>query len=123
MNTITTHKPSVWHLIPVALVLVVAFGLRMNGLDRMQTMLSTDEAYDGGFGLSLLAEPRLIPFFDTHLGEESGFMYVLAASLLLGVRPFSVHFAAAIIGFLTVAAVYRLARQLFDRTVSLFATA
>src|SRR5262245_49810655 len=98
MNTITINKPSIWRLVPVVLILALAFGLRMNGLARMDTMLSTDEAYDSGFGLSLLHEPRLVPFFDYHLGEESGFMYVLAASLLLGVRPFSVHFGSAVLG-------------------------
>ncbi len=87
----------------------------------MATMLSTDEAYDSDFGLSLLAQPRLVPFFDYHLGEESGFMYILAGSLLLGARPFSVHFASVAVGLLTVAAVYRLARQLFDLRVGLYA--
>ncbi len=83
-----------------------------------------DEAYNGWDALQLMETGRLTPFLPDNNGRESGWHYWLMPFLAaFGARPFALHFAAGVTGILTVAAVYRLGRELVDRRVGLWAAA
>jgi 4-amino-4-deoxy-L-arabinose transferase-like glycosyltransferase len=96
-------------------ILLVAALMRWTALAQMRQMLDYDEAYYGFDALSLLYAPRLTSFFATNFGRESAWMYILAPFLAwFGANPFAMHLAAAFIGVLTVAATYRLAREVLN---------
>jgi len=74
--------------------------------------------------VDLIADPRFVTFFPENNGRESGWMYVLAGWIsLLGRDIASLRLLAAFVGLLTLAAVYRLGRELFDRWAGLGALA
>ena len=103
-------------------ILMGAFVLRVYALSRMANLLNYDEAYYASDALSLMAEPRLVPYFDSNDGHESGYMYLLAGWMsVAGVNPFAARVLSALIGTLAVAAIYRLGSQLFGRLTGLYA--
>lgn len=80
------------------------------------TMLHYDEAYNAVDALHLLADFRLTPFLPGNFGRESGWVYWLMPFLAtLGRGLVAIRFAATVTGILTLAAVYRLGYELFDR--------
>src|SRR5215207_10637560 len=108
----------------LVVVLLIGFALRLRGLGAMTGMVHYDEAYYGVDALSLLAQPRLTPFFPDNFGRESLWMYLLAPSLaVFGAGSFGLRIVAIFIGTLTLAAVYRLARELLGRRAALPAMA
>ncbi|MCA9904009.1 MAG: glycosyltransferase family 39 protein, partial [Anaerolineae bacterium] len=87
-------------------------------------MVHYDEAYYGVDALSLVTQPRLTPFFPENFGRESLWMYLLAPSLaIFGGSAFALRIAAFFTGVLTVAAVFRLGRELFGARVGVWAAA
>lgn len=94
-------------------ILLLGTALRLRGLGAMNSMAHYDEAYYAVDALSLLKEPRLTPFFPDNFGRESLWMYLLAPSLaVFGAGSFGMRIVAVFTGVLTLAAVYRLAREL-----------
>jgi hypothetical protein len=107
--------------VPPVLILLLASFLRWHGLAAMESMLMYDEAYNLWDALLLIESPRLTPFIPHNFGRESGWHYFLIPFLLtLGVRPLVAHFAASLVGILTVAAVYRLGKELFNRETAVW---
>ena len=105
-------------------ILVVAAFLRAHDLALMLDMTHYDEAYYGVDALSLLAQPRLTPFFPENFGRESLFMYVLTPMLgVFGGGALALRLTAFFISLLTVAAVYRLGRELVGRGAGVWAAA
>ncbi len=105
-------------------ILLIGAALRLNGLHAMLGMVHYDEAYYGDDALSLIAEPRLTPFFPDNFGRESLWMYILAPSLaVFGAGAFALRVVAIFTGVLTLAAVYRLARELIGRRAALWSMA
>jgi 4-amino-4-deoxy-L-arabinose transferase-like glycosyltransferase len=103
-------------------VLLLAALLRVQGFAAMQDMTHYDEAYYGVDALSLLQAPRLTPFFPENFGRESLFMYWLAPALaIFGGGAFALRLTALLTGILTIAAVYRLGRELWGREVGVWA--
>jgi hypothetical protein len=87
-------------------------------------MLSYDEAWYGLNALELTRHFRLTPFFTDNYGRESGWMYWLAPYLLaFGVQPFALRLAAAFTGLLTLAAAYRVGREMADVQTGLWSMA
>ncbi len=110
-----------WALIAI---LLLAAALRAQDLHRMFDMAHYDEAYYGVDALSLVAQPRLAPFFPENFGRESLWMYLLAPSLaIFGGSAFALRIPAFFVGVLTVAAVYRLGRELFGARVGVWSAA
>ena len=90
----------------------------------MVDMLSDDEGYYAADAVTLIEAPRFVPFFPDNNGREGGWMIVLAAFMVgLGPTPFAARVAAGFVGVLTVAATYRLGKELFDDAIGLGAAA
>lgn len=107
--------------IPLVFILLLAAFLRWHGLATMESMLMYDEAYNLWDALDLIKSPRLTPFIPNNFGRESGWHYFLIPFLLtLGIRPLVAHFAASVVGIMTVAAVYRLGKEMFDRETAVW---
>lgn len=99
----------------VAILLIGAF-LRWNHPAPLSDMLSYDEAYYGLDTLSLIESPRLTPFLPANLGRQSLWCYVLIPFVaIFGAHPFALRLAAAFVGILTVAAVYRLGKEMMGQ--------
>ncbi len=90
----------------------------------MSGVLHHDEAWYALNAVDLIEHPRLITFFPENYGRESGWMYVLAGWItVMGRGIAGLRLAAALVGVLTLAAVYRLGRELFDPWVGALALA
>ena len=99
-----------WALL--AVILAGAF-FRWAALEQMNDMLHYDEAYNGADALSLLHAPRLTPFLPGNYGRESGWCYLLVPFIaVFGTRPFALRLAATMTGILTLAASYRLGKEI-----------
>src|SRR4029079_4832652 len=100
----------------ITAILLLGAALRLHGLGAMLGMTHYDEAYYGVDALSLIETPRFTPFFPDNFGRESLWMYLLAPSLaVFGGGAFGLRIVAVFTGIVTLAAVYRLARELIGR--------
>ncbi|MAU09374.1 MAG: hypothetical protein CL607_06110 [Anaerolineaceae bacterium] len=100
----------------ITLFLLIGFGLRINGLGVMNDATLYDEAAYGLDALSLIDNPQLTPFFERNNGRESLWMYVAAPALATwGAQPFSLRIMAVFAGMLTLAAAYRLGREILGK--------
>ncbi len=108
----------------VVCLLAAGWWLRIASLDPMSRLLHHDEAWYALNAVDLIEHPRLITFFPENYGRESGWMYVLAGWISVVGRDIAgLRLIAALVGVLTLAAVYRLGRELFDPWVGVFALA
>jgi hypothetical protein len=105
-------KPRILRLIALTLILLIAAALRFAELAPMRGMLHHDEAAYGVDALSLIAQPRLPIYFPANNGRE-GLWIALIAPLIavFGGGAFPMRVTAMLVGVLTVAAVYALARE------------
>lgn len=107
----------------LAMGLVTGVGaiLRLAELDALPPGLYRDEAYNGLDALQVLAGRTPI-FFEANHGREPLFIYVLAASVAIwGRSPGALRIVSALVGILTIPAVYWLGAELFDRRVGTLA--
>ena len=108
----------------IVVVLLAGTFLRCAALGKMDGMLHYDEAFNGVDALSLLRSPRLTPFLAGNYGRESGWCYVLTLFIATwGARPFALRLAVAFTSILTLAASYRLAKELLGSRGATWATA
>jgi hypothetical protein len=113
--------------ITIIVLLLVAAALRFYELPGLPPGLNFDEAGNGVAALDILSgSPRL--WWRIGGGKEPIWPYIVAASsLVLGRIPLAIRLPAALIGVLTVAAVYpllqRMFRNQFGASVALFAMA
>jgi 4-amino-4-deoxy-L-arabinose transferase-like glycosyltransferase len=118
----TVHQTD-WQATLGALVAILILGaaLRWAYLPRMTDMLSYDESYYAADAISLLNHFQLTPFFQGNQGRESGWIYILAAMMLgIGKTAFTAHLSSTFLGILSIAAVYRLGRELFNTSIGLW---
>lgn len=95
-----------------AIVLLGAF-YRLYRIDRLPPGETYDPAYYGLDALAILRGETPI-FFETNFGREPLFSYLVAACVaVLGIGPQAIHVASALVGILTIPAVYWLAQELF----------
>lgn len=93
-------------------IFLIGVGLRWASLGAMNTMLHYDEAYNALDALGVLRSPQFTPFFPGNFGREGGFVYWLVPFVgTLNGNPLALRMAATILGILTLAATYRLARE------------
>ena len=107
----------------LALVLItgVAALLRLAAINTLPPGLYRDEAYNGLDALQVLRGETPI-FFEANNGREPLFIYLLAASVRMwGRSPGALRLVSALIGTLTVPAIYWLGRELFDRGTAMIA--
>jgi 4-amino-4-deoxy-L-arabinose transferase-like glycosyltransferase len=108
----------------VVAIILWGASLRWAQLSAMTDMLNSDEAANGLDALSLIQSPRLVPFFSSYTGRESGWHYWLMPFLLaFGLRPLAIRLAATMIGILTLAAMYSLSKELLPRRAAVWTTA
>ena len=108
----------------IVCLLAAGWWLRTASLGPMSRLLHHDEAWYALNAVDLIEHPRLITFFPENYGRESGWMYVLAGWItVMGREIAGLRLIAALVGVLTLAAVYRLGREMFDTWVGVFALA
>jgi len=113
------HRREVLALI---LILAVAFFMRAYRLDAMPPGLYLDEADNGLWGLRFLEMPYS-PFTEHRDSNATLFYYLLGLALKLGgVRVIVMRWFDVVVGIITVAVFYLLARLLFGVPAALVAT-
>jgi len=106
-----------------AAVLLLAFGLRVWGLDRVPPGLHVDEAVYGLMARDIVAGARPV-FFSAYTGREPLFMYLMAGLFsLVGDGAWALRLTSAAAGTLTVALAFALARALYGPRVGLVSAA
>ncbi len=99
----------------VAAILFVAAFLRLYRLDQLPPGLHYDEAFNATQAQKVLAGVEHPLVFSEDLTEEPMSIYTTSAFFaLFGPSPFSLRLVSAVVGILTVATLYFLARQLFS---------
>lgn len=113
-----------WDLLLLALLLAVSAFVRFNQLDLFPNGCQSDECNNGLDALRWLAGARYMPYAETNEGQATLFTYLIALSFqLFGVGVTQMRAVSALIGTLTVAVFYFLARDHYDRRAALAATA
>ena len=103
-------------LLFTAIILLAGF-LRVYRLDQLPPGLHYDEAFNATQAQKVLAGTERPLYFTGDLTEEPMAIYITALFFgLFGASPWSLHLVSAFAGTLTVAAVYALARSLFQST-------
>ncbi len=116
-------RPARWVALVVVALTLVAGLLRATALDQVPPGLYRDEAYNGLDALQVLEGERPI-FFPANNGREPLFIYLAAGSIaLLGRSPGALRLVSAIVGTLTIPALYWLGREWFGWRVGLWAAA
>jgi len=94
----------------------LAFAVRVYRLPDIPVGLYVDEAANGLDVLAILNGHHSI-FFERNSGREPLFIYLQAISVaLLGATPFALRLTAAVLGALTVPAIYWMVREAFADT-------
>ncbi|HLF07883.1 MAG TPA: glycosyltransferase family 39 protein, partial [Dehalococcoidia bacterium] len=95
-------------------IVALAFFLRGWRIGELPPGFLSDEAYNVVDVVEMLETGSRPLFFTRNNGREPLFLYLQAASVaLLGPTPFAARVVAVFLGTLTVALLYRLARDLF----------
>jgi streptogramin lyase/4-amino-4-deoxy-L-arabinose transferase-like glycosyltransferase len=110
---------------PLLLFLVVlAFAVRSWQLDTYPNGIQSDESNNANDALKWLAGAPYTPYSEVNEGQATLFTYLIALCFkLFGVNATAMRLAAVIVGTLTVASFYWLARAFFTREIALFTTA
>jgi len=109
------HKPGTRaaRAVLAMIAILAAACLRLLKIDSLPPGESYDPAYYGLDALAILDGHRPV-FFETNLGREAMFSYIVAACVaVLGVGSQAIHVASAIVGILTVPATYLAAEAIF----------
>ncbi len=94
-------------------ILSIASFFRLYHIDRLPPGVWYDPAWYGVDALEILAG-KLPIFLPTNFGREVLFSYITALTVwLFGAVPLSIHIASAIVGILTIPAIYWVAKELF----------
>ncbi len=105
----------------LVVITLVGAGLRFYQLGELPPGIYRDEAYNGLDALRVL-EGHTPLYFQDNNGREPLFIYLLALPIaLLGATPLALRLVSAIVGTLTIPAVYWLARELSEPAEALLA--
>jgi 4-amino-4-deoxy-L-arabinose transferase-like glycosyltransferase len=100
-------------------ILALAAFYRFFRLHALPPGLYPDEAMNGNDALASLGSGRFAAFYPENYGREGLFVWIVALSLkLLGTSVQALRGPSAVIGTLTVAAIYLLASELYGRRVA-----
>ena len=110
-------------LVPLLLILLLAFGLRVWGLTSLPPGLTHDEANHGREAIGIL-DGVLLFFFPLNYGSEPLYSYTVALFMaLLGRGLFALRLVNAVFGTLTIATAYAWAASRLGRMTALTAAA
>ncbi len=105
------------------ILLVAAFG-RLWKLGEAPPGLQHDELFKAQEGQSIITDGNFRVFYETNQGHEGGYVWLLAVSyLLFGNSLVMVKFPAFLCGMLTIALLYRVAREIYNFRVAVLASA
>jgi 4-amino-4-deoxy-L-arabinose transferase-like glycosyltransferase len=114
-------KQSRWELGLLALVMLLATGLRLWQIDTIPPGLDYDEAANGVDALYVLAGDRPI-FFTGNNGREPLFIYIIAGAFgLFGPSTLAMRMISVLGGIATVLGIYLVGRRMFNPPVGLIA--
>lgn len=120
MSFITGIAARVGQFADMALIVALALSFRLYSLATLPYGLHGDEAIAGLEGLRILREGGIGPYSPSALGMPAGPLYFTALSVgLLGSTIFAARLPAAVIGTLTIAALYLMLRRNFGAHVAL----
>ncbi len=109
----TSSRLSAIRLLSLLAIILLAAFLRLYQIDTIPPGDRYDPAYYGVDALQILDGARPI-FLPTNFGREALFSYLVTlAVMVLGAVPHAMYVTSAIVGILTVPAVYLLAEELF----------
>jgi 4-amino-4-deoxy-L-arabinose transferase-like glycosyltransferase len=104
-------------------VLCVAAFYRFFELPSLPPGLNPDEAMNGNDALASLSTGRFAVFYPENYGREGLFLWLVALSLkLFGLSAQALRYPSAVIGTLTVGALYLLASEVAGRRVAVLAS-
>lgn len=110
-----------WVFLLLATICLVGGGLRFWQLGDLPPGLYRDEAFNGLDALGILNGDHAL-FFETNNGREPGYIYLSSIAVkIFGNTPLAIRLTAAVVGTLTIPAVYALAQSWYDQLVGLFA--
>jgi len=105
------------------LIVLIGAALRLYDIGSLPPGLYRDEAFYGLDGVRVLHGQFAI-FFAANNGREGLFMYLLAASMaIFGQTPFALRLVPAIVGTLTIVAIYATGRRMFSHRVGVLSAA
>jgi 4-amino-4-deoxy-L-arabinose transferase-like glycosyltransferase len=108
-------------LAALALLVLVASGVRLYRLGTLPAGLHHDEASNGMLALDILAGDYPV-FFSAYTGKEAGYMYLVALAIrLLGQTVLAIRLPAALAGVALVGALFLVGRQMMGRAGGLLA--
>lgn len=108
----------------LGIVLAVALGVRLWQWDFFPNGLQSDEGNNAMEALKWLSGAAYTPYSEANEGQASLFTYLIALSFsLLGADLFAIRLVPILVGTVTVAAFYWLARDLFSPVAALAGTA
>jgi 4-amino-4-deoxy-L-arabinose transferase-like glycosyltransferase len=111
------------HQLLVLTLLILGFALRFPGIGQIPPGLYHDEAQHGLDALDVL-DGHLSLYFEANNGREPLFVYLVTTAVaVLGRNPIAIRLPSAFVGFVTLAAIYDLARTLWRREAGLWALA
>lgn len=107
-------KPSLLKIALLLLAILIAIFFRLYDLDRTPPGLHYDEAFSGLDAKHLLRGEGFPIFFEGNFGREPLSIYLVAGVFaLLGETIFDIRLASALVGIITIPALYLLAQELF----------
>ncbi len=110
-------RTSLSRWLPLVLIVLIGAALRFYRIGELPPGLYRDEAFYGLDALRVLNGDFSL-YFAANNGREGLFMYLLAASIgVLGRTPLALRIVPAIVGTITVVAIYFAARNMFSHRV------
>jgi 4-amino-4-deoxy-L-arabinose transferase-like glycosyltransferase len=95
-------------------IIVLAAFLRLYRINELPPGCNYDQSAYGVDALRIVRGEGFPIFFESNFGREPLFSYLVAACfLIMGIGPTAIRVASALVGILTVPAVYLLAQELF----------
>jgi 4-amino-4-deoxy-L-arabinose transferase-like glycosyltransferase len=112
-----------WEWIALGAILAVGAFYRLVQLDPIPADMGWDMPYNF-YDTRRVLQGEYHIFFPDNLGREGLFFYLSAlCARIVGLSPYSLKLTTALIGLLTIPALYLLARELFNREVAFYAAA
>jgi 4-amino-4-deoxy-L-arabinose transferase-like glycosyltransferase len=116
-------RTAVLAALPVALIVLIGAALRLWQIGALPPGLYRDEAFYGLDALNVLAGQFAL-YFAANNGREGLFMYLLAPAIaLFGRTPEALRITSAVVGSLTILAIYFAGRNLFSHRIGVLAAA
>lgn len=116
-------KTKIKHIVLVLLIVILAAFLRMYRLGEFPPGLYPDEAMNTTDAIRAMNTGHYLLYYSNNNGREGLFMNLIAMSFrLFGTNIVTLRMVSAVIGTLTVVAIYFLGRELFGRRTGLIAS-